>query len=100
MCGYWLANTQGRVMHCVYCLCVHFNLSCANILAQLTPYHGLIREVGQPGLGRIPDIETQEWPGGLGYDQTGTSVELLAFAQAVPQKQYRPLMAVLPFEPL
>ena len=73
MCGYWLANTQGRVMHFVYCLSVHSNLSCANVLAQLTPHHGLIREVGQPGLGRIPYIETQEWPGGLGYDLTGTS---------------------------
>ena len=100
MCGYWLANTWGRVLHYVYGLSVHSNLSCANILAQHTPLHSLIWELGQPGLGRILDTETQGRPGGLGYDLTGTSVELLALAQAVPQKQYRPLMAVLPLEPL
>lgn len=100
MCGYWLANTRGGVLHCVCGLSVHSNLSCANILAQLTPLHSLIRELGQPGLGRTLDTETQGWPGGLGYDLTGTPVGLLAFAQAVPQKQYRPLLEVPPLEPL
>lgn len=80
MYGYWLASTQGRVLHGVYCLSLHSNLSCANLLAQLTPHRSVIREIGQPGFGRVLDIETQEWPGGLGYDLTGTSVELLAFA--------------------
>ena len=84
---------------CLWPFCA-FQSELHSILAQLTPLHSLIWELGQPGLGRILDTETRGWPGGLGYDLTGTSVELLAFAQAVLQKQYRPLMAVPPLEPL
>ena len=81
------------------CLVVHFNLDCASTPAWLTAYHSFAWDLGQPGLGRTLDIGTQEWPGGLGYDLGRAAVELLALAQAVPQKQYRSLMAVQPLEP-